>query len=618
MSTSVARASDPLRYKTNVHPVIFRPNEATAEDFQELGFIIENHADKLELLLPELYRGDLLGFFASLELLIATYPTAPLDSFAIITDGNGNPLQFAFYQNYQWVLADNSATIQFYNTRSDFPLIGTVGIWYIATFTRQAWLWHNNSYLQLGGSSLPPAHTIIHSVSLVGGILTLPELDYVAEAVQNQGPFAAQLGQIIDFRTITPRGSNAVAIRYYRFLKNVTSVGNNTPPLTGKDFMPDGDEHVLSIEEIENANLIAELGDIGIGPVETAFNLGTWDMYQFRFVRATLNGIVTFWAFIGEETTYGVGFIDAEAEDFFNITDQPETPPNPYAKFSNLLDVDFTGVQVGDVFHWDGSKMVPAAPIGGGSSGPDIDPDTDIYNNVIALIANQNDQTEGELYYVTDASGFTVVTSGGALVLYLGTVLGTEEDYLILSQSAPYSVPTLDEVLAEGDTATDRQIILQGIGGDPYSLLDSGQVSLLNGVNGITFSYNSIFLNTRTYLYPNGENGDRIALLGYTSRKEIKTVSGDTYQLLDDDRHVILHFTSATDVTITVPTGLTSGNRYEGKQMGDGQLIFIDDTTTVINFGASDTNKTAEKYSVFGLDCTDTDEYVLFGKLELV
>ena len=113
-------------------------------------------------------------------------------------------------------------------------------------------------------------------------------------------------------------------------------------------------------------------------------------------------------------------------------------------------------------------------------------------------------------------------------------------------------------------------------------------------------------------------DGKAIITKEYLHRKQIKTVSETTYTLLESDWNKILHFTSATDVTITVPTGLSVGNRYEGKQRGEGQLIFIDDGTTTINIGASETNKTLEQFSVFGLDCVASNEYDLFGKLELI
>jgi len=100
-------------------------------------------------------------------------------------------------------------------------------------------------------------------------------------------------------------------------------------------------------------------------------------------------------------------------------------------------------------------------------------------------------------------------------------------------------------------------------------------------------------------------------------RREVKDVTGTTYTLLEEDDDKILHFTNNSDVTITIPTGLTPTNRYEGKQLGDGQLIFGTDVGVDLRVGTSEVAKTAEKYSVFGLDVIGTEEYMLFGKLEL-
>ena len=100
-------------------------------------------------------------------------------------------------------------------------------------------------------------------------------------------------------------------------------------------------------------------------------------------------------------------------------------------------------------------------------------------------------------------------------------------------------------------------------------------------------------------------------------QREVKVVAGTTYTLLEEDGNKILHFTNNSDVTITIPTGLTPTNRYEGKQLGDGQLIFGTDIGVDLRVGTSEVAKTAEKYSVFGLDVIGTEEYMLFGKLEL-
>jgi hypothetical protein len=108
------------------------------------------------------------------------------------------------------------------------------------------------------------------------------------------------------------------------------------------------------------------------------------------------------------------------------------------------------------------------------------------------------------------------------------------------------------------------------------------------------------------------------ALSGKTNVRQVKVIASTTYTLLEEDKDKILNFTSNTDVTVTIPLGLTATNRYEGKQLGIGQVIFGTDIGVTLRVGASEVNKTAEQYSVFGLDVIGTEEYMLFGKLELV
>jgi hypothetical protein len=133
--------------------------------------------------------------------------------------------------------------------------------------------------------------------------------------------------------------------------------------------------------------------------------------------------------------------------------------------------------------------------------------------------------------------------------------------------------------------------------------------SVTNAVAGF-FIFNSGD-NNRPYIH----NGTKWHGLQYI--REVKVVAGTTYTLVEEDANKILHFTNNSDITFTIPTGLTSTNRYEGKQLGDGQLIFGTDIGVDLRVGASEVAKTAEKYSVFGLDVIGTEEYMLFGKLEL-
>jgi hypothetical protein len=133
--------------------------------------------------------------------------------------------------------------------------------------------------------------------------------------------------------------------------------------------------------------------------------------------------------------------------------------------------------------------------------------------------------------------------------------------------------------------------------------------SVTNAVAGF-FIFNSGD-NNRPYIY----NGTKWHGLQYI--REVKVVAGTTYTLVEEDANKILHFTNNSDITLTIPTGLNPDNRYEGKQLGDGQILFGTDVGVDLRVGASELARTAEKYSVFGLDVIGTEEYMLFGKLEL-
>lgn len=64
-----------------------------------------------------------------------------------------------------------------------------------------------------------------------------------------------------------------------------------------------------------------------------------------------------------------------------------------------------------------------------------------IYADLTNLIAGQGSQLDDKLYEVTDASGFTSITSGTAWVRWLGTTDGDEGDYIIVSAAESTVVP---------------------------------------------------------------------------------------------------------------------------------------------------------------------------------
>lgn len=193
-----------------------------------------------------------------------------------------------------------------------------------------------NEVLDVIHPQIGSVNTKIHPLSLFGIDPDLPELSKVAEAVKLYGPFTASAGQQMVFKTITTVGTQEngdIVTRYYRLIKNMTSIGGGgigqvIPPAW---FMPDGQGNYSNPEA---EGIIAELGDIGTADVWTAFNLGNageaWDMGIYRFVRATQNTEVKFWAFQGNERFYGgpdmlvePDIYEAFESDFFLITRQP-------------------------------------------------------------------------------------------------------------------------------------------------------------------------------------------------------------------------------------------------------------------------------------------------------
>ena len=100
----------------------------------------------------------------------------------------------------------------------------------------------------------------------------------------------------------------------------------------------------------------------------------------------------------------------------------------------------------------------------------DVDAEAETYPNATSLIADQNQQEEDEFYIVEDGSTFSQDFGTNVLVLYKGTTLGTEADYIILRGVSPGNmsdeqietaynnqVPLATETEAEELTETERR-----------------------------------------------------------------------------------------------------------------------------------------------------------------
>lgn len=304
-------------------------------------------------------------------------------------------------------------------------------------------------------SAQPPAPgfflTKIHYLSLVGVDLNQNELEYIAEAVGVHGPFTCLRGQQMVFKTVTGNSLEGATERYYRLIPNYTSVGGTVQdavPPHHSWFMPDGQ----NIVNIEDPDIIVELGDIGFVPVEDAFNQGDngapWDMNVKRFVRATYGGQVTLWAFVGVEGLYGGNdmgtdpdILEAFAEDFFNITDEPI-------------------MSYSDLYH--------------------------IYPTIAELLAYQTNQTKEQIYEVTDASADPNLTFPQgetrlqAYYRYLGTPTGRIDDYKLIS--APWAGEEIEAI----QRITQNETFNVGIGLDFETIEEAINEALYYRSNGFT------------------------------------------------------------------------------------------------------------------------------------
>jgi len=161
------RPSIPLADKTNVNPSINRQTEVTAEDFEELAFILNSYADRFDAQLqPELFY----FFHSSLAVLQATYPNAEEDGWAVIVPTNGNQQFIATFSAGVWTATAVVAPIQLFNTKLDRPDPGAEGIFYVVKDEKILSLWYDGSYHPFGkdGNNGISAYEVAVAFGFVG------------------------------------------------------------------------------------------------------------------------------------------------------------------------------------------------------------------------------------------------------------------------------------------------------------------------------------------------------------------------------------------------------------------------------------------------------------------
>lgn len=368
------RPSDLLKNKTNVHPVVNRSTQATAEDFVEAGAILDNHADLLNALINT-SGADFYGIFATLAALQAAYPIGPVineGSYAIITLGVGNPIEIAVYTNPAgWQIVDHTDQVLLYTNRAAFPPTGLEKKWYIDKAATRAYLWYNSAYNLMGSNAISPSRPFKKNFLPLSGVdLNQDLLAIIADAILLHAPWTCAAGQKMEFYTANVASDEVGSIfeiRHYVLNMFITEIGVGADiSITGNDIIPLG-KITNEVPDDTDSGLVAALGNIGTTDLEDAFNAGKligagpargpWVVGTIFFVTATQDiagdDVLKRYIFQGAPGLYGgddmgsdPNILEATLEMFQDITEEPTLPSaeNNIIVTKTVLDDDLLAI----------------------------------------------------------------------------------------------------------------------------------------------------------------------------------------------------------------------------------------------------------------------------------
>ena len=257
----------------------------------------------------------------------------------------------------------------------------------------------------------------VNSLDLTGIDTTLQTVyQYIAQAINAQGPFTAIAGEMWYFRTTTVTGpplDPQIIINYYTLNSGILIAGGGAL----NDVAP-GDVVLLgqnNFNPTDQPDLFIDLGDIGAGPVEDYFNTGQpapnagdpWEIIagEEKFIKAILNGGENLWYWVGSPGSYG-GTSEPQdppalPADFLDLSAQPNGPPAVETKPVNMS-ADVADISIISLHNWEGSYYFTAAA-----------------DNTIDTFSTTNHVTGGRAILLIDTTGKTQfpVISGGVASL---------------------------------------------------------------------------------------------------------------------------------------------------------------------------------------------------------
>lgn len=132
-----------------------------------------------------------------------------------------------------------------------------------------------------------------------------------------------------------------------------------------------------------------------------------------------------------------------------------------------------------------------------------------------------------------------------------------------------------------------------------------------------TAAEGDIYHDTDLDVFYLGESGGTLIVLtlGTLNPNNLGVAHTSDYTLQESDNGSILEFNSASDITLTVPTGLPPGFQVSITQLGDGQVEVVGASGLVIN-NPYLLNKTSRKFSKVGIEITSTNLVILSGDVQ--
>lgn len=210
----------------------------------------------------------------------------------------------------------------------------------------------------------------------------------------------------------------------------------------------------------------------------------------------------------------------------------------------------------------------------------------------------------------------SVNTQTGAVVLDTDDVAeGTSNLYFTNARADARTLAEKDQTL------TGPRVV--NLNGDGIEFQQSASVILGVDISGV-YGTGSLVYNGLTYPSTDGVNGQSITTNGSGTLtlahpfSQVTTNAGTSITLALSDAGKYIRCTGATSITVTIPQNVFAvGHEILLEQNNTGQVTVAAGTGVTLRNSADFLAKTSERYSIVGLKCVASNEFILTGEREL-